>query len=211
MKKNYGLRAAGALLVAVMLTVGGVSGTFAKFVSAATAAEQHVRVAAFKVSVNGTPITGGSAPHTFVLDLYDTLYEANVSTAETEVDTSLNNPKRIAPGTGGKFDITVENDSEVPIRYEFKIDSITNTSNIPVEISVDGGGWQDVAEGLGITGSVAASVHKQSSADMTFYWRWDFGTEDFGDKADVDDTDTLLGITPPDLTLKFTFSASQVD
>ncbi len=94
MKKNFMMRAASVLLVAVMLTTCAISGTFAKYVSA-NDANDSARVAKWGVVVT---VTGDAFSTT-----YDRVEDGN-DADEDNVDITVNSDVNVvAPGTTGTF------------------------------------------------------------------------------------------------------------
>jgi len=191
MKKNYFLRAAGALLLASVLMLGGVSGTVARFTDGALAANQAVRVAAFRVLFNNE-VLGLENDGEIVVNLFDTLFSSVDGIVESG-DFSVNQvnqvvaddaPEKtipiIAPGNGGQIVVGVENLSEVPIKYHVVIDtdSLQNDFDIPVEFRVkDGAIWSEwkpaidaPVTGTGKLGMIAGTDNKYG--EILVQWRW---------------------------------------
>ena len=199
MKKNTMMRVASALLVAVLLTTCAISGTFAKYVSTATA-EDSARVARWSFEVGaGNDIATAT---TFTFDLFKTIKDTDGS---DEDDISPADGTIIAPGTQGSFDIVLNNKSEVTANYAIDY-TVDNDDNIPVKFSVDGTNWtDDLAD-------VAASEATELAATngtktITVQWKWDYYVN-----ADGDTADTTLG-TDGEAVLKVTaaITATQVD
>ena len=85
-------------LIALLIVMVGlilVSGTYAKYTTTFTGSDTAT-VAKFKVSSNTTAET---------FDLFKTAKEVDGTTADAEVVNG-----KVAPGTGGKFDIQLTND-----------------------------------------------------------------------------------------------------
>ncbi|MDR1734729.1 MAG: hypothetical protein LBR73_07625 [Oscillospiraceae bacterium] len=191
---NTPLRIAAILLVFALFTSGLVTGTIAKYYTSAGNIATRARVAAFRVQVwngtewvelNSTAFTGGK------INLYDTLYEADVADAEEYSDTgnvyASNTDKIIAPGTGGTFQVTVKNLSEVGVAYNLSIGGTGTTTNIPIEVSTDGGTtWLSISTvgqtAISATGTLAplsgptsattAPAAGDGSVGITVKWRW---------------------------------------
>ena len=113
MKKNFMMRAASVLLVAVMLTTCAISGTFAKYTTAGNSADT-ARVAKFGVVVTGSA------------DMFETEYAKhdNSFTLATESVVSsgaINGRNKVmAPGTSGVLtDITLAGKPEVAVRVTY--------------------------------------------------------------------------------------------
>ncbi len=96
MKKNVMMRAASALLVAVLLTTCAISGTFAKYVTSASSTDT-ARVAKFGVEI--------AANGSMFSEHYDDVNDGNgiATTATGSVDSSVNGEKILAPGTKGEM------------------------------------------------------------------------------------------------------------
>lgn len=109
MKKNKTMRAASALLVAVLLTTSVVSGTFAKYTTEGSAGDE-ARVAKWGVRVVATTD-----------NIFDTSYnnDSNVMTVKAECDV-------IAPGTSKSnlTDLTLTGNPEVAVRVSYTADLV---------------------------------------------------------------------------------------
>lgn len=186
MKKNKMMRIASVLLVAVLLSTCAISGTFAKYATSATGSDT-VKVAKWNVAITEKGQTS------FAFDLFETINDTVDSNAETDVKAGL-----IAPGTQGSFTISLTSDSEVTANYEVDY-TVTNTGNIPIKFSVDGGTtWTD--DLTDVSGTVAADA--ELSQDITVQWKWDFG-------EGVDDN--AHGTGDKEVTVAVTVSFEQVD
>ena len=112
-------------LIALLIVMVGlilVSGTYAKYTTTFTGSDTAT-VAKFKVSSNTTAET---------FDLFKTAKEVDGTTTDVDVANG-----KVAPGTGGKFDIKLTNDSDVKVHYTLDLKE-TNTENVPIEYSLDG-------------------------------------------------------------------------
>jgi len=116
MKKNVMMRAASALLVAVLLTTCAISGTFAKYTTAATGSDS-ARVAMFGVEITST----GSmfSKNYFAAD--DATNGNKVATeAKGSVDSS-NDDNILAPGTKGEMaSISITGTPEVKVQVTYQ-------------------------------------------------------------------------------------------
>ena len=173
MKKNRMMRLASILLVCVLLTTSVISGTFAKYTSQATASDS-ARAAKWDIQLNGKSIT-----ENFTFNLFETIKDSN---GGEEKDVA--GEKLIAPGTSGSFDIKLQNKSEVTAEYLIDY-TVTNTANIPVEFSVNGGAWGALAD---VTTPVTLEMGAEATT-IPVQWRWVFYTSDAADT-----TDTTLGL-----------------
>ena len=165
------VRLVAVLAVTMMFTMCFVGGTFAKYTSSATGTDSAT-VAKWSFKVGETDI---ATTNTFAFDLFNTIKDSN-GTAD-ENDMSPVNGSIIAPGTSGKFNIVIKNDSQVTAQYAIDY-TVTNTNNIPVKFSVDGGTtWtDDLAD---VTASAATTLAVGSAEQtVTVQWKWVFDGDD---------------------------------
>lgn len=155
MKKNKMMRLASVLLVAVLLSISAIGGTFAKFTDTYEG-KATATVANWAFEMNDEAIS-----NSFQFNLGDTLTEIGGG-VEAEVDTEKH---VIAPGTQGTFDIKLENLSDVTAAYAITIGGGVN--NLPVNFTF--GGHADAA-GEGTIGF-------GQTATITVTWEWPW-TED---------------------------------
>ena len=137
MRKNKMMRAASALLVAVLLTTSTISGTFAKYVTTASGTDT-ARVAKWGVQVN----MAGFADEAY--DLFTNVYAADSTTGITNTVEAAQDV--VAPGTknanGVEFSLT--GIPEVAVKVEFDIfKSSADKSVAPVEVLLPAGTYQD--------------------------------------------------------------------
>lgn len=184
------------LLITIVVIVL-VSGTYAKYTSDASGSATAT-VAKWQIKANGTDITVDDA--TIAFNLFETINDTGNTAVETDV---INN--KIAPGTAGKFDLKIDNLSEVTAEYSIDF-VLTNTSNIPIEFSTDGTTWKTTLDTINSTSNLTAGTGTDT---VTVQWRWVFNGND--------GTDTTLGIvaqatdTAPIVIVKATLTATQVD
>ncbi len=191
------IRIAGAMLCLSLLMTCVVSGTLAKYMSSATGTAKAT-VAKWSIKVGDKDIAKET---TFTCDLFASIMDldedGNVTTdAETDVA-----DKKIAPGTGGKIELTVENASEVTVLYSLALEETANTANVPIEYSLDNVTWKNKDNLASL--EVSDPELAVGAEAATIYWRWAF---------DGDDTaDTALGIaeTAPEVSLTVTVTATQ--
>ncbi len=189
MKKNKTMRIASVVMVAALLSTCAISGTFAKYTSASTGSD-NARVARWDIKLNDKAIS-----NSFEFNLFETIYDTDAKTVETDVATGL-----IAPGTSGAFEIKLASASEVSAKYSVDY-TVKNTNNIPVQFSVDGTKWTD---------DLADVTEKElemtnGTASITVQWKWVFNGNDA--------TDTELGTAEeaPTITVKAVVTVEQVD
>lgn len=222
MKKNRMMRLASILLVCVLLTTSVISGTFAKYISDAEA-EDTARVAKWEIiytnetdDSEGVDITGTS--ETIYVNLFNTVNEADTSTAETNVKTD-STTAIVAPGTGGSFTMKVENKSEVTAKYSVVLSEEEN-DGLFIQYSLDKKAWADDIAELNDNEDYLKEVElamENGFKEITVYWRWVFDKDvDKTGHADQDnEADTALGASVQDgnkyVTVKATLTVTQVD
>ncbi len=205
MKKNNKLgKFAVFVLLITIIAVILVANTYAKYITSKDL-EAVATVAKWSIKLGGKDITQNEA---VTFDLFTTVKDTDGS---DETDVSAN---RIAPGTQGSFDVELENASEVTAKYTVTFES-QNTSNIPVEFSVDGGKtWKTDIKELTLTDVLEAGAKTSTTESPKISWRWVFerGTED-SEKTINNGFDTDLGIleTAPTVTVTAHLVAEQVD
>ncbi|MGM9601146.1 MAG: hypothetical protein ACI3W5_06145 [Faecousia sp.] len=197
------VRLVAALVVVMMFTMCFVGGTFAKYISSATGTDS-ARVAKWSIKVGDTDI---ATLDTFTFDLFKTILDSDRTNAETDIAPA--DGTIIAPGTSGSFEIVIKNESEVTAQYTIDY-TVTNTNNIPVEFSVDGGTtWTADLADVAASDSTKLAVGA-SAVTVTVQWRWRF--EDTTDVAAGDAIDTPLGVAATAvLEVKAEVTATQVD
>lgn len=208
MKKNRTLRVSALLLALTLITTCFVGGTFAKYTSSTTG-DDVATVAKWSFKVNGSEFAT-TTPQTLRFNLFDTINDTGDTDDETDVADA-----KIAPGTAGKFALTVKNDSEVNAKYTVALTE-TNASNVPLQYSVDGTTWTDSIAELTMTGLTDQPITQGVEKTVTVYWRWVFeGTTPGAHANQTDVTDTALGIAAqtaaPTVTITATLTATQVD
>lgn len=187
MKKNMIMRFASLLLVVTLLSTCAISGTFAKYTSEKSASDSAT-VAEWSFKVGGKNI----AKETFAFDLF---------TGEDAI---------IAPGTAGSLDLVLKNESEVPAQYAIKY-TVTNTNNIPIQFSVDGGStWKDTLDDVTASEATKLAV---GAAEKTIkvQWKWAFEADNEAEKAARNTADTTLGTAgTAQVTVAAAITATQV-
>ena len=178
-------------LLIVMVGLILVSGTYAKYTTKFTGSDTAT-VAKFKVSSNTTAET---------FDLFKTAKEVDGTTADAEVVNG-----KVAPGTGGKFDIQLTNDSEVKVHYAISLKE-TNESNIPIEYSLDGTTYVTAANFASVSADdLAIGSTTQQTKTVSVYWRWAFEGKDSTNytTTQTDTTDYTLGTVKVEVSTVFT-------
>lgn len=219
MRKNKMMRLASALLVAVLLSTCAISGTFAKYVTEATASD-NARVAAW----------GFGTSSTLTFNLFDPSYDTTVNSFGGDV---------IAPGTDktdafvlNYADTTGKGAPEVDYKVTLKVDN-ANTSiaddikkNANITWSFNGsafGTWDDMIAAINAyTENVEANSLPTIATGLEIKWQWAFegGSTMYdhdGDPATTeltqDQFDTYMGdkATADSVKLAIIFTATQVD
>ena len=192
--KNAKMTIVAVLVALVAVTTYSVGGTYAKYTDTFEGTSDTARVAkwAFELT-NKDDATNTPLNKTFNFDLFKALKEADGTTAETDVDATST---LIAPGTGGKVELKIANNSEVNAQYKVEY-TVTNAGGIPIEFLVNGN-WVTALP----TNTDAAFVTINSGADdtVTIQWRWAFEGKDSENyqATQTDDSDTLLGTAGSD-------------
>lgn len=197
------------MILLAIVTIGSylISGTYARYTSSASGTGA-AQAAKWSFKVNDTEIAKGTQVEGLTFNLFDTanLKEENVTTAETHVASS-----KIAPGTGGKVIVGVENASEVVAKYSITLTQESNTANIPIEYSLTGNDndWSTSLTNIKVTNQEIA-IGAKNAAAITVYWRWAYKED-----GSADESDTAIGIAAqtgtPSVKVKATITATQVD
>ena len=200
MKKNRMMRLAAFLLVCVLLTTSLISGTYAKYVSTATATDT-AKVAKWQINV-GTVNIAQADTQVITFGLFDTINDTDGSGEEKHVSAGL-----IAPGTKGAFDVTITNNSEVHANIKAALSAKETNGDIPIQYSVDGTTWKANLADLSVDENLAPGA----SAEVKVLWQWVYEVDKAGDTAD-----TLLGIaaasgTAPAVEVTMAVTATQID
>jgi len=209
-------RIVGLLLVLCLITSSFVGVTFAKYTSTGSGTDTAI-VAKWSVKVEGTQIAVQPEITNLAINLFDTITDddkANIDagTNDANVDDGTKNPI-IAPGTGGKFELKLANESEVTAEYTVTW-TVEENDDIPIQYSVDGNTWSDNISSLNITTTTIPM--KTGAASQTVYWRWAFDEDVENHHASQnDEADTALGIAAqtaaPSITVMATIVFTQVD
>lgn len=222
MKKNNKVyKFAALVLLLTMVTLILVSGTYSKYTSSIEGSD-NVKVAKWSVLVNNTDIASATTQE-LTFNLFDTINDTLDHNDEADVADNL-----IAPGVEGEFGIEIVNQSEVTAKYAIDY-TLTNTSNIPIEFSVDNGTtWKSAANDLDVTAydhndgsdtTKSTELAKgNGSKTVTVKWRWAYegaSSSNFT-STQTDETDTALGIaakeaTKPEVTVNAKVVVTQVN
>ena len=134
MKKNVMMRIASVLLIAVLISTCGISGTYAKYVTTASGSES-ARVAKWGVEVGVTGfdnVNDGLFSKTYAADSTTTITNTVVSTA-----------KVVAPGTKNENGVSfsLKGKPEVAVKIEFVVKS--STGDEAIDVMIPAGEYKD--------------------------------------------------------------------
>ena len=172
------------LLMAVGLTSGYVSSTYAKYVNTLENAEGTATVAKwdFKKGTN--------------YGVFDITLPATVDPTTLVAD-------KIAPGTGGTFTIDLDNSgSEVGVEYEI---AFATATGVPSNLVFKSGSTSFVVTGSKVVGTIPAG----QSDSVELNWEWPYETTTDG-LATEDGEDTTNGEAASTMTLTATVNGHQV-
>ncbi len=201
--KNNKLFIAGLITVFVALvSLTLVSNTWAKYTSTASGTDS-ARVAKWAwtyETYDTDKVLIDLFDDTYVYEL--DIYNEPIETADLHVSQGQ---ALIAPGTGGKFELKVTNNSEVTGKVSF--DFNVSGASIPLEFKVDSGSWTNTLSDVS-----SENVAIGASKTVTIYWRWLYerGTTD-AEKDANNSQDTTLGIASETVTVDVTINFEQVD
>ena len=135
MRKNKMMRAASALMVAVLLTTCTISGTFAKYVTTAEG-KDTARVAKWGVEVVG---------------MADTLFAQEYDSGKVKVGTA-DVKDLVAPGTTNTTGVTfgIEGQPEVAVKVKFEVTKSDDKTKAPVEVYLPAGTYTDYTKTTGL-------------------------------------------------------------
>ena len=224
MKKNKMMRAASALLVAVLLTTSVISGTFAKYVTKGEATDS-ARVAKWGVVVNAT---GDNFSNKYVKHDDDSTFAYTVESTE----------KVVAPGTDGnlvtvaltgKPEVAVEVSYEAELEYEgwkvtgdFDGDGNVETEETDVEyfplvFKVNGveKAASEVVDTINAykrqyqAGTDLSTIAESDFVDVE--WEWEFSTSEANDVKDTALGNAAANGNAPTVTLTVKTIVTQID
>lgn len=200
MKKNVMMRIASVLLIAVLISTCGISGTYAKYISSASNSAT-ARVAKWAFNVGDSNI---AQTNTFVFEPF------KYADANVDVNGSNDSEYVIAPGTSGQFKIELKNNSEVTATFSIDFaESRTASDNgnvIPMQYSLDGTAWVDSIDELDMKMNTVSLAMNGGETTVTIHWKWAF---DGPDHIDTDLGQDYDGV--PNVTISAIVTAQQVD
>lgn len=171
-KKSYVGRLGALALMLTVITTCLLGGTMARYVTEVTgSATATVADWSFKALNGNTELTTTTA-----IDLGST-------TNRTSYNGTTINDGVIAPGTSGKFTITIDGTgSDVGIDYDVDIKTANGTT-LPDDLKfatteINGSNGVALAD-LNLADTIAYSdTANDMKKDITIYWAWDFGESD---------------------------------
>lgn len=195
------------MLALTLITCSFVGTTLARYTSTTTASSQ-TRVAKWQwaYTINEVDLTESSGD-TNELNLFADTEIMNLD-AETnlvkdsEADTAVK-AGLIAPGVGGKFQIVVQNQSEVNAKYTITLAEQLSDPDLPIEYNTENvaDGWTgDITTLNAALANKAATMESAASEPVTIYWRWAYsgvtdGAVDTGFGTDAQEGDITAKIT----------------
>lgn len=210
MRKNRMMRAASALMVAVLLTTSTISGTFAKYVTTESGSDT-ARVAKWGVDITADSF-GMFATDYKTTDTFATFTgDYSVSSADDG-----NREDVLAPGTGGSFvDIAITGTPEVAVDVAV-VATVDVSDNwevagdfyCPIIVTVGGEeiSGLDYASVADFEAAIEAKIESYSkqyapntdlsginTKDLDISWRWDFEGATGSENNQTDEQDTALG------------------
>ena len=202
---NKNLKKVGTMVLVAIVAVGAyfVSGTYAKYTSTMSG-KGSASVAKWAWIINNKAFTTtDSVSEEFTFNPFANIKDT-AGADETDVAANL-----IAPGTSGNITLDIINASEVNAEYKVEFEVTKNTSNIPLEYSLDGQTWVSNIANLNLGTTTPIAIAMGESADQSnLQWRWVF-------EADRDAADTALGFaantTRPEVEVKAKVTVTQVD
>lgn len=179
------------VLLLTMISLIVLSGTYAKYTTIVTGTDTAT-VAKWSVKLNDADVTTQTEITTFdlfkstgIYDLAGVADKDKLSAEIGKIDLDVAEGAKIAPGTWGKVEFKVENESEVAADYSVLINKLETI--LPLEFSTDGENWVTAGE---ITTPYSLGGNRleiDSEAEkVTLYWKWDF-------ESGADELETEIG------------------
>ena len=210
-KKNYNsIKIFAILLLLVILILMMIVGTYAKYTTELEGSDSAV-VAKWAWQINDADVSKSDTEFSF--NLFDTINDTSDGNNETDVKST-----KIAPGTKGKFEIKVENLSEVNANYNLTLNESKgqDVSNAKIEYSIIGTDeatdWTTAISTFNLTNTLLDM--ETGSKTLTVYWRWAYSPSE-----GQDGIDTAVGFAAANsasdadktITVKATLNFTQVD
>lgn len=219
MKKYSVLKIIMYLILIMNITIVAISGTYAKYTSSGQIDFGYAYVAKWNVLINNNDISKGNSSFEFYL--FENIYDSDGTSYETDVETTnLNNEPiggegaqwTIAPGTSGKGTITIRNDSNVKVRYEFEF-SEYNENNVPIEYSIDNINFYKAEDLADVINNNRPFIFYGDSKDIDLFWRWQYEGDGTNSYNQTDETDNEIGTMTKEVKYQITAKiiVTQVD
>ena len=224
MKKNKVLRTAALLLACCMFSLCTITGTMARWVTDLAGDSQTiVRAGRFEIQVwdstlgesgesgksgDWVTLTSGALGTPVSINLFDKLYQEDVSEPHDGNVLGGENANVIAPGTGGKFKVRVLNASEVDVDVLISVDKneITGT-DIPIQ-------WKDgstFSTDFPTGANAGFTLDYGKEDEIEFLWMWAIDPTPL-ERTNADDTalGAYTGSSAPKYIVPLTISAAQI-
>lgn len=210
-KKNYNsIKIFAILLLLVMIVLMLIVGTYAKYSTELEGSDSAV-VAKWAWQINDADVSKSDTEFSF--NLFDTINDTSDGNNETDVKST-----KIAPGTKGKFEIKVENLSEVNANYNLRLKETKgqDVSDAKIEYSIIGTDeatdWTTAINTFNLTNTLLDM--ESGSKTLTVYWRWAYSPS-----VTQDNIDTTVGFAAANsasdadktITIEATLNFTQVD
>ena len=181
-KKNYNsIKIFAILLLLVMIVLMLIVGTYAKYTTELEGSASAV-VAKWAWQINDADVSKSDTEFSF--NLFDTINDTSDGNNETDVKST-----KIAPGTKSKFEIKVENLSEVNANYNLTLKETKgqDVSDAKIEYSIIGTDeatdWTTDINTFNLTNTQLDM--ETGSKTLTVYWRWAYSPSETQDDADT--------------------------
>lgn len=210
-KKNYNsIKIFAILLLLVMIVLMLIVGTYAKYTTELEGSDSAV-VAKWAWQINDADVSKSDTEFSF--NLFDTINDTSDGNNETDVKST-----KIAPGTKGKFEIKVENLSEVNANYNLRLKETKgqDVSDAKIEYSIIGTDeatdWTTAISTFNLTNTLLDM--ESGSKTLTVYWRWAYSPS-----VTQDNIDTTVGFAAANsasdvdktITIEATLNFTQID
>ncbi|MBQ7346366.1 MAG: hypothetical protein IJW55_00245 [Clostridia bacterium] len=208
MKKNKMMRLAAIVMMLTLLTTCAISGTFAKYVTKASASDT-ARVAKWDITYNNDNLED-----TITFDLFNTMKDNDGTTNESETDVakSTSDIAIIAPGTSGSFEIKLKNDSEVAAKYTVALSAVETGGDIPIEYALSNDTDTTWTSDISTLTQTNSRFEMDEEATITVYWRWVFENGTDTTLETNDGNDTTLGLAgTATVTVTANITVTQID
>ena len=227
MKKNVMMRVASLLMVCVLATTCGISGTFAKYVTKGDSIDA-ARVAKFGVVVTGSNDMFNETYVTHDTDL--TTDEAAIVGANSVVSTE----NVVAPGTNGSLaNFSITGTPEVAVRVSYDLTAWTHSgwevesaTYFPIIFTVNStdyyiGDTETVDQFMArVKNAIKESTEVYAAGtvldtnyatDLSVSWRWNFEGGSWAYQTDAKDTALGNAGTLAQLSMTITATVEQID